>query len=195
MPYATPDEVREYCGLAEEECPDEKADEALDYAKGLIDDYCNTTFEDPGEDSEYFYDGNWTYSLLAPTAGPFALVLLIEYREGSDWTEYSGEWWLKAGGEILKLDTPTCPGNHNWRVTGRCWTSLSEYKQSMLKRAGLGICKLYLIARDEPLGPSVSSMSAEGISYNYQPVNEGHPTGVNWIDYNLRSLRRSLVTT
>lgn len=196
MAYLTPDEIREFCGLTETECPDALAMKAEAYARGVIDDYCNTRFEDPGEDATYYFDGDGQTQLFAPDDhGPFASVTAIEYEADGKWVQYEGAYWLKAGGEWIELETPAIPGHFNWRVTGRCWTQLDASRQAMLKRASLMLCKLYLVPRDEPLGPSIRSISMEGISYTYQPVNEGNPTGVAEVDYLLRALRRNVVRT
>jgi len=189
--YATEEELSDFCG---EQIPTDKAQAALSYAKGVIDDYCNTSFEDPTEDSIYLMDGNGTASLFAPSTGPFHSISKIEYYS-TEWTEYTGEFWLKHGGEVLALDMRTCPGNQNWRVTGRCWTELSEHRQSMLKKAALMIARLEVVPRDMPVGPSIRQFSAEGVSYSYQLSDQAHPTGIDEVDHILRSLRRSVVVT
>lgn len=193
MGYVTPAEVREFCGLTESECPDEVAQKAIAYAQGLIDDYCRTRFENPGQDATYYYDGDGSTTIFAPDDGPWAIVTAIEYRDGDSWEEYDGDYWVKAGGEWIELQDSLVEGNLNWRVTGRCWTQLNENRAQMLKRACLMICRLALVPRDEPLGPSVRSISVEGISYTYQQVDQAHPTGINEVDYLLRALRRSVI--
>lgn len=190
MPYVTPGTIRAFCEISVEDCPDETALEAVAYAQGLIDDYCRTRFEDPGEDTVYYYDGDGSTSIFAPEDGPWAAVVSIEYKDGESWVEYDGEYWLKAGGEWIELESATTPGNLNWRVTGRCWTQLDDNRSAMLKRAALMICRLALVPRDEPLGPSIRNISMEGVSYSYQTTDQAHPTGVNEIDHILRTLRR-----
>jgi hypothetical protein len=190
--YAEAVEVIEFCGLE----PETDVGDTLAFAKGFIDSYCGTTFEDPGADAEYLYDGNGSRTLFAPDAGPFHDVTgIAEYTDGA-WIAHTSKYWLKADGEWIELTTPTTPGNHNWRVAGRCWKELGDNRGQMLKRATLMICKLSLVARDEPLGPSVRSISTgDGVSYTYTPVNYANPTGVNEVDYILRSLRRSVLAT
>lgn len=196
MPYVTPDEIRIFCDLSEEECPDEIAEMAECYARGIIDDYCNCRFEDPGEDATYYYDGDGQNEFLAPDDhGPYQIVEKIEYNDGNDWVEYDGDYWIKADGEVVAIADRATPGIMNWRITGRCWKQLDTARTAVLKRVALMLCKLYLIPRDEPLGPSIRSISMEGVSYSYQPVNEGNPTGINEIDYLLRSLRRNVIRT
>jgi len=195
--YAEVEDLRIACGYEEgdeESLPIEKAEAALIYAQGLIGDFCNTTFEGPEEDTEYLMDGNGAASLFAPSAGPFSEVSKVEYY-GTDWTEYTGDYWLKHGGEVLKLGTRTCPGNLNWRITAKCFTELSEYRQAMLVKATLMIARMEVIPRDMPLGPSVRNISTEGLSYSYQPLDQGHPTGIDEVDHILRALRRSMVAT
>lgn len=195
--YATASELRVFCGYEEddkESLPDERAESALLYAQGLIDDFCNTTFEGPGN-TVYLFDGNNTSSMLAPSEGPFVTIDKIEYRIGSEWAEYTGDWWLKSGGEILVIDGIFSAGHQNWRITGGCWTKLPEKKFQMLKRAALLIARLAAIPRDEPIGPSVRNISMEGVSYSYQPSDQAHPTGIDEVDHILRSLRRTVLTT
>lgn len=206
--YAEPEDLRVFCGYDEDDTeaiPDEKALDALVYAQGIIDDFCNTTFADPREDEPepetgkvdlvYLFDGNGSSSLLAPSAGPFNVISAIEYRSGSDWAEHTGDWWLKSAGEILVIDSTFTAGHQNWRVTGGCWTELAEPKAAMLKRATLLIARLAAVPRDEPLGPSVRQISMEGVSYSYQLSDQAHPTGIDEADHVLRSLRRSVLTT
>jgi len=191
--YATPDEVRSFCGLSESECPDSVALEALSYAQGFIDDYCATTFSEPDNDSTYLYDGDGTTVIFAPPDGPFQSITKIEYYDGQEWQEYTGNYWIKAAGEYLELEQPATEGNQNWRITAKCWTRLNQHRANLLKRVTLMLCKLYLVPRDEPLGPSIRSISMEGISYSFQPINFANPTGNNEIDYILRILRRNVV--
>lgn len=194
MAYATPAELREYCQLTEEECPDAKATTAITYAQGFIDEYCKCPFEDPGSDSVYTFDGNGSSSIFSTEEGPFGSVTKIEYRDSDGtWTEYALDYYVKEGGEWIELSSTMTAGDLNWRVTGRLYRALSAKAQELLKRAVLGIAKLYLVPRDEPTGPSVSSMSYEGVSYSYVGVDAGHPTGNNEIDHILRTLRRRLI--
>lgn len=193
MGYPTPAEIREYNELSADECSDEKATEALTYAKGFIEEYCKCPFEDPGEDTEYLFDGNGSMCIFAPEEGPFGSVSKIEYRESDGtWTEYSEDFYVKAGGEWIELSSSMTSGNLNWRVTGRLFRVLDSKKGALLHRAAQGIVRLYLIRRDEPTGPSVNSMSYEGVSYSYVGVDAGHPTGNNEIDHILRTLRRRI---
>jgi len=141
----------------------------------------------------YYFDGDGSSSIFAPGDGPWAKVISIERCSGDAWEQYPGSYWIKAGGEWIELETPTDPGNLNWRVKGECWTQLDDNRMEMLKRAALLICRLAMVPRDEPLGPSVRAMSMEGISYSYQATDQAHPTGVNEIDYILRALRRSVI--
>lgn len=194
MAYVTPDEIREFCGLSADECPDERAEEAEAYARGVINDYCNTRFEAPESDQAYYYDGDSQRYLFAPDDdGPFNTVTAIEYWDGSDWAEYTGNYWLRAGGEYIELESAAAGGPNSWRVIAKCWSQIDENRWQVLKRVALTLCKLYLIARNEPLGPSIRSISMEGVSYTYQPVNEGNPTGILEVDYLLRSLRRNVI--
>lgn len=198
--YAEPGDLRIFCGYEEEDeetISDEQATAAIFYAQGIIDDYCNTTFEDPREeavDEAYLFDGNDSESMLAPSCGPFAEVNTIEYYT-DDWTEFAGDWWIKHGGEILVIDGTFTRGHQNWRVSGACFTALPEKRREMLKRATLLIAQLAVIPRDAPMGPSPRQVSYEGTSYSYQPTDQAHPTGIDEVDHILRSLRRSVLTT
>jgi hypothetical protein len=209
--YAEPGDLRVFCGYEADDTEaisDDAAGAAILYAQGIIDDFCNTTFEDPrelgeGEGEEpgdpidiiYLFDGNNASSMLAPSAGPFAEVNTIESRSGDDWTEFTGDWWIKHGGEVLTLSGLFCAGNLNWRVSGACYTVLSEKRLAMLKRATLMIARLAVIPKDEPLGPSPRQVSYEGVSYSYQPTDQYHPTGIDEVDNILRSLRRTVSST
>lgn len=193
MVYVTIDEVRGFLGVSQDGLLDNKVQEAIDYARGFIDDYCETTFAEPTEPATYYYDGNGTDIFLAPQDGPFQTVIRIEYYSGGEWVEYSGRYWVKSGGEILQLEAPAETGVQNWRVQAKCWTRLDAYRASLLKRAALLLCRLYLIPRDEPVGPSISSISYEGVSYKYRAPSLANPTGNSEIDYLLRILRRSVI--
>ena len=193
MGYPTLDEIRDFCGLTEAECPDTEAQAALDYAKGLIEEYCRCPFEAPASDSVYYYDGDGTRYLFSPPSGPFGSVTSVEYYDGSDWVDYDGDYYVQQNGEWIELDSPTSTGTQNWRVTGKLYRTLTDNQGALLKRAALMLSRLALVPRDEPIGPSVRSISMEGLSYVYQAVDPGHPTGVNEIDHILRTLRRRVV--
>jgi hypothetical protein len=191
--YVAVDEVRGFLGVSQDELPDSKVQEAIEYARGFIDDYCETTFTEPAEPVAYYYDGNGTDIFLAPRDGPFQVVGKIEHYSGGEWVEYQGKYWIKSGGEILQLESPAEIGVQNWRITAKCWTQLDTYRASLLRRAALLLCRLYLVPRDEPVGPSIRSISYEGISYTYQTPSLANPTGNSEIDYLLRILRRSVI--
>lgn len=196
MAYATPDEVREFCGFTQEECPDDKANEALELVKGIIDDYCNCTFEEPASTSTYVYTSESGNVILAPTkAGPFhpSGVESIEIWNGSEWELYSGDIFIPPHGEWIELADEL--DDDRVRITAKCWKELDAKGQARLKRLTKLLCRWVLVPRDEPLGPSVRAVSMEGVSYSYQPVNDAHPTGNHEIDQLLRSFRRQVVRT
>lgn len=198
--YGTVKELRVLCGYDDDDTTisETAGEDALVYAKGVIDEFCNTQFEDPtedGEDIEYLLDGNGTPALFAPDDGPFHTVSTIEYYDGAAWQAYDDDYWVKAKGEYVRLAWKTTRGDQNWRVNGSCWTELSTHKQKMLERAALLIARLVVIPRDEPLGPSVRSMSMDGASYSYQIVDQAHPTGIDEVDHALVALRRTITRT
>ena len=197
MPYATPDEVRSFCGITEEDLPDSEALAALELVKGIIDHYCNCTFEEPAESSVYLYPDESGGFILAPAMdGPFHPdgISSVEVWDGTQWAEYDGATFVPPHGEWLELEDAELD-HDRVRVTAKCWRELDSRGQARLKRLALLLCRWVLVPRDEPWGPSVRAVSMEGISYSYQPVNEEHPTGNHEIDQLMRSFRRQVVRT
>lgn len=192
MAYATKDQVREYCELTDPVVtPDAKIDEALAVAKGFIDDYCRTTFEDPGADAQVIVEARGAEYLWAPRQGPWANVSAIEYYEGASvWTAYTGDYIVAP--EYIQAEGADFTGGARYRVTGRLYSILSDAQGELLLLATLGLAKLHLVPRDEPSGRSTVSLSVEGVSYSYRSIDILHPTGNEEIDYCLRKLRRHI---
>jgi hypothetical protein len=197
MPYATPNEVRLFCGLSEAELPDAEAEAALELAKGIIDHYCRCTFEEPETASVYVYPRESGNVILAPADdGPFHPdgIVSVEVWDGEQWVQYDGRIFIPPHGEWMELEDLVLH-SARVRVTAKCWRRLDGRGLARLQRLTLLLCRWVLVPRDEPWGPSIRAVSFEGISYSYQPVNEEHPTGNHEIDQLLRSFRRQVVRT
>lgn len=190
MSYATIAQVREYTELIDAvETPDAKITEALDLAKGFIDDYCKTTFEDPGAAEILTVEARSTKYLWAPKRGQWGEVTRIEYYEGAGvWTEYTSDTIITP--EFIQAEDEDFLEGTRYQVTARIYTTLPAAQEELLSLAVLGICKLHLVTRDEPTGRSTVSLSSDGVSFSYRAIDILHPTGNEEIDYCLRKLRR-----
>jgi hypothetical protein len=189
MAYTTESGVKDFCG--DQTLDSLKVATAISHAKGFIDTYCGATFEDPREDGEdrvYYFDGDGSHYLFPVIDGPFQEVTSIEYEEDFDtWETYTSG--VKNFSDYLQLEDQLIPrGDDNWRVTGSCYVVLTADQQELLERAANGICKLLLVPLDEPVGRSVVSLGADGLSFSYREIDSKHPTGHEETDSLLRML-------
>jgi len=187
--YVTISGIKSFCDPDEpDSISDADALDAYNFAKGIIDSFCLTSFEDPGEDTVHYFNGTGRSTILAPEeAGPFQDVTLIEYYDGDAWNEWTEDFWILPHGIVL--DGSMTKGTQNWRVTGRCYTVLEAWKNPLLERVTKLLAKWTLVPRDEPWGRTVQQVSSEGLSYSYITPNQGHLTGNAEIDQLLLTLR------
>lgn len=191
--YATISGIKSFCDPDDPSAyTDEQVQEAYDFAKGIIDSFCLTSFEAPAADSVYYADGTGRSTILSPEeSGPYQSVTSIEYYDGETWTEWEDDYWIDKHGVIL--DGTMTKGVQNWRVTGKCWTELETWKSPLLERVCKLLCKWILVPRDEPWGRTVSTIGSEGLSYTYLTPNQAHLTGNSDIDQLLLVLRERTV--